>query len=65
MYHCEAIRSGFPPEIRHLPAASQFWQYCDALHVSDGVIIYKDRVVVPLPSTYVRELAFNNCFRQY
>ena len=44
----EAIHAGFPPESHDSPSISQFWQYRESLHVSDGVIIYDDRVVVPL-----------------
>ena len=43
----EAIHAGFPPESRESPAISQFWQYRASLHVSDGVVIYDDRAVIP------------------
>ena len=43
----KAIYAGFPPETRDSPMISQFWQYRESLHVSNGVIIYNDRAVIP------------------
>lgn len=43
----EAINTGFPPECRDSPTISQYWQYRESLHVSDGVVIYDDRAVIP------------------
>ena len=43
----DAIHNGFPDCYRTNPATSMYWQYRNSLHVTDGVIIYNDRVVVP------------------
>ena len=43
----EAINTGFPPECGDSPTISQYWQYRENLHVSDGVVIYNDRAVIP------------------
>ena len=43
----ETIHKGFPEESHHVPAIAQFWQYRHSLHVSDGVIVYNDRAVIP------------------
>ena len=44
---CEAVVAGFPDAFKSNPATSPYWQYRDNLHVTDGVLIYKDRVVIP------------------
>ncbi|XP_066924129.1 uncharacterized protein [Clytia hemisphaerica] len=43
----QAVLAGFPDNYRDHPATSSYWQYRDSLHITDGVIIYNDRVVVP------------------
>ena len=43
----QAVLAGFPDSFRDDPAASSYWQYRHSLHITDGVIIYNDRVVVP------------------
>ena len=44
----EAINKGFPDAYRSSNTKiSRYWIYRDALYVSDGVIMYRDRVVVP------------------
>ena len=44
----EAINNGFPDVYRSSNTEiSPYWIYRDALYVSDGVIMYRDRVVVP------------------
>lgn len=42
------IKSGFP-NFRHElpPALREYYQFCDHLYTVDGVILYKDRIVVP------------------
>jgi len=43
------IENGMPQFCHELPhALHAFHQFCEQLHTSDGVIIYKDRVVIPL-----------------
>jgi hypothetical protein len=51
------VEDGFPDADRKLPHAAAFWQYRNALHVLDGVIIYEDRAVIP-PS--LRQLVLKN-----
>ena len=43
----EAIQNGFPDVYRTNASTSPYWQYRQNLHITDGVIIYNDRVVVP------------------
>ena len=44
----EVVSSGFPDESRTEDSRiASFWIYRDALYVSDGVILYNDRVVIP------------------
>ena len=43
----QAIHQGFPDASRSIPPVSLYWQYRYALHESEGVIIYEDRVVIP------------------
>jgi hypothetical protein len=43
----ETVCAGFPENARHLPHAAPFWRYRDSLYISDGVILYEDRMVVP------------------
>ena len=43
----EAVLAGFPEVFRTNPITSPYWQYRDSLHITDGVIVYNDRVVVP------------------
>lgn len=42
-----AIASDFPLHMKDIPTIASFWPYRKALYVSDGVIMYQDRVVVP------------------
>ena len=43
------IREGFPIERKHECSADviAFWPYRNSLHLYDGVVLYKDRVVIP------------------
>ena len=44
----EAIECGFPDEYRTSdPGVSKYWQYRESLHVSEGVVMYRDRAVIP------------------
>ena len=43
----EAVLAGFPEVFRTNPITSPYWQYRDSLYITDGVIVYSDRVVVP------------------
>lgn len=43
----EAIQNGFSDVYRTNPSTSSYWQYRQNLHITNGVIIYNDRVVVP------------------
>jgi hypothetical protein len=43
----ETVCAGFQENASHLPYATPFWRYRDSLYVSDGVILYEDRMVVP------------------
>ena len=44
----EVVSSGFPDVSRTEDSRiASFWIYRDALYVSDGVILYNDRVVIP------------------
>ena len=43
----DSIHRGFPDKTRHDPAIAEYWQYRHHLHISDGVIIYNDRAVIP------------------
>jgi len=43
----DAIHNEFPEACRTSPSTAPYWQYRHGLHVTDGVIIYDDRVVVP------------------
>jgi hypothetical protein len=43
----ETVRKGFTEDDRHLPHASEYWRYREALYEQDGVVLYDDRVVVP------------------
>lgn len=42
------IEVGFP-EFRHElpPALQEYYQFHDHLYICDGIILYKDRVVIP------------------
>ena len=41
------IAEGFPTDHRDLPHAAHYWRYRKSLYVSDGVVMYADRVVIP------------------
>ena len=42
------IESGFPIFRHELPPAlPEYYQFCDQLYTVDGVILYKDRIVIP------------------
>ena len=42
------IMSGFPAAKKELPVGVQpFWEVRDHLYVHDGVVLYKDRIVIP------------------
>lgn len=41
------VRSGFPADCASDPSIKPYWQYREALYELDGVILYKDRVLVP------------------
>ena len=41
-----AIQEGFLELYRTNPSTSSYWQYLNGLHMTDGVVIYDDRVVV-------------------
>ena len=43
----DAIQDGFPERWRTSPLTAPFWQYRHSLHVTDRVVIYNDRVVIP------------------
>lgn len=43
----QTVANGFPVTDKDLPHASPFWQYRDALYISDGAVLFEDRVVVP------------------
>ena len=42
-----ALRSGFPDELHHLDLIIPQWQLRHSLYELDGVILYKDRIVIP------------------
>ena len=44
------IQEGFPPEKKSTCTddVASFWPYRDSLYIYDGVVMYQDRVVVPL-----------------
>ena len=43
----DSIHRGFPDSCRTTASTAPYWRYRDNLHVTDGVVIYDDRVVVP------------------
>jgi hypothetical protein len=43
----QTIENGFPDRDRNLPHATSFWQFRDGLYISDGAILFEDRVVIP------------------
>ena len=43
----QSVENGFPECDKNLPHAAAYWQYRDALYITDGAIMYKDRVVIP------------------
>ena len=44
----EAIECGFPDKYRTSDQrVSLYWQYRESLHVSEGVVMYRDRAVIP------------------
>lgn len=43
----QTIEAGFPDANKELPHIAPYWQYRDALYISDGAVLYQDRVVVP------------------
>ena len=43
----EAIYNVFPDEYQTNSSTVTYWKYRDNLHVTEDVVIYKDRVVVP------------------
>ena len=44
----EMIMNGFPAAKKDIPLhARPFWEARDHLYVSDGVVLYKDRIVIP------------------
>ena len=44
----EVVSNGFPDECRTEDSGiASFWIYRDSLYVSDGVLLYNDRVVIP------------------
>ena len=50
------VISGFPDQLpEHLSSLKPYWRYRESFYVSDGVILYNDRVVLP-PSLRSRAL---------
>ena len=46
--HLELIKAGLPEHRHELPEDLwEYFQFCDNLHTAHGVILYKDRVVIP------------------
>ena len=43
----QTVVGGFPPSAKDLPHASPYWQFREALYISDGAVMFEDRVVVP------------------
>jgi hypothetical protein len=43
----QTVENGFRDTDSKTPQVAAFWQYRNALHVRDGVIIYEDRTVIP------------------
>jgi hypothetical protein len=43
----DAIQSGIKNSDRQRPSIAPFWQYRDSLYVTEGVVMYEDRVVIP------------------
>ena len=43
----QTVESGFPASDKDLHHAAAYWQFREALYVSDGVVMFDDRVVVP------------------
>ena len=44
----EILEQGFPPKKDFLPPSlAPFWEFRNSLYLCDGVVLYKDRVVVP------------------
>ena len=42
------IESGFPEEKAELsPTLTPFWQFRESLSTVDGIILYKDRILIP------------------
>jgi hypothetical protein len=44
----DTIVAGFPLEHKDLQHASPYWRYRESLYVSHGVVMFEDRVVIPL-----------------
>ena len=44
----DTIVAGFPIEHKDLPHAAPFWCYRESLYVTHGVVMFDDRVVIPL-----------------
>lgn len=41
------VESGFPEADRTLPHAAPYWQFRHALYISDGAVMFEDRVIIP------------------
>jgi hypothetical protein len=42
------IDQGFHDSDKALPHAAPFWQFREALYISDGAVLFEDRVVIPI-----------------